>query len=157
MIKPINSKVQAISEILTPKNLKELRSYLGAVNQLNRFIPNLAQLCHELRPLLKKDQPWNWEEKHDKAIQKINEKVKQVAEVGHFKRSCPIRIICDASKSGLGSVLQQNHENNWRPIQFASRFLAPLESKYSINELELLAVVGSVSTSRIICMEQNFK
>ena len=89
-IKPINSKVQAITEKLTPKSLKELRSYLGAVNQLNRFIPNLAKLCHELRPLLKKDQPWNWSEKHDKAFKLINEKVRQVAEVGHFKRSSPI-------------------------------------------------------------------
>ena len=143
-IKPINSKVQAITEKLTSKSLKELGSYLGAVNQLNRFITNLAQLCHDLRPLYKKDQPWNWEEKHDKAIQTINEKVKQVAEVGHFKRSCPIRIICDASKSGLGAVLQQNDGNKWRPIHFASRFLTPLESKYSVNELELLAVVWAV-------------
>ena len=114
------------------------------MNQLNRIIPNLAQLCHELRPLLNKDQPWNWDEKHDKAIQVINEKVKQVAEVGHFKRSSPTRIICDASKAGLGAVLQQtdeNNENNWRPIHFASRFLSPSESKYSINELELLAIV----------------
>ena len=117
------------------------------MNQLNRFIPNLAQLCHELRPLLKKDQPWNWGEKHDKAFELINEKVRQVAEVGHFKRSSPIRIICDASKAGLGAVLQQtdeNNENNWRPIHFASRFLTPLESKYSINELELLAIVWAI-------------
>ena len=117
------------------------------MNQLNRFIPNLAQLCHELRPLLKKDQPWNWGEKHDKAIQVINEKVKQVAEVGHFKRSSPIRIICDASKAGLGAVLQQiyeNIENNWRPIHFAPRFLTPLESKFSINKLELLAIVWAI-------------
>ena len=127
-IKPVNSKVQAITEKLTPKSLKELWSYLGAVYQLNCFIPNLAQLFHELRPQLKKDQPWKWEEKHDKAIQKINEKVKQVTEVGHFKRSCPIRIICDASKLGLGAVLQQKdgNENNWRPIHFASRFSTPL-------------------------------
>ena len=73
-IKPINSKVQARTEKLTPRSLKELRSYLGAVNQLNRFIPNLAQVCHELRPLLKKDQSWKWEEKHDEAIQEIKEK-----------------------------------------------------------------------------------
>ena len=159
-IKPINSKVQAIPEKLTPKSLKELRSYLGAVNQLNRFIPNLAQLCHELRPLLKKDQPWNWGEKHDKAIQVFNEKVKQVAEVGHFKRSSPIRIICDASKAGLGAVLQQideNNENNWRPIHFASRFLTPLESKYSINELELLAIVWAIEHFKKYLLAQNFK
>ena len=105
--------MQAITKKLTPKNSKELRSDLGAVNQLNHFIPNLAQLCHELRPLLKKNQPWKWEEQHDEAIKKINEKVK------HFKRSCPIRIICEASKSGLGAVLQQNDGTDWRPIHFA--------------------------------------
>ena len=119
-IKPINSKVQAITEKITPKSLKELRSYSRAAIQLNRIIPNLAQLFHELRPLFEKDQPWNWEEKHDKAFQKIIEKVKQVTEVGLFKRSCPIRIICDASKSELGAILQQDDGNNWRPIHFAS-------------------------------------
>ena len=134
-------KVQAITE--------KLRSHLGAVNHLNRFIPNLAQLCYELRPLFKKDHPWNWQGKHDKAIQKINEKVKQVAEIGLFKRRCPVRIICAASKSGLGTVLQQNDGINWRPIHFASRFLTPLGSKYSINELELLAVVWAVEHFKI--------
>ena len=127
------------------------------LNQLNRFIPNLAQLCHELRPLLKKDQPWTWEEKHDQEIQKINEKVKQVAEVGEFKISCPIRINCDANKSGLGTVLQQNDGNNWRPIHFASRFLTPLQCKYSINELEKLAVVWAVEHFRDYLYGTNFQ
>ena len=52
-ISPINTKIQAITEKLKPENLKELRSYLGAVNQMNRFLPNLTQLCFKLRPLLK--------------------------------------------------------------------------------------------------------
>ena len=73
---------------------EELGSSLGAVNQINRFIPNLAQLCHEIRPLLKKDlEMGTATDQHDKAFQKINEKVKQVVEVGHFKRSCPDRIV----------------------------------------------------------------
>ena len=33
---------------------------------------------------------------------------------------------------------------SWKPLEYASRFLTELESKYSINELELLAVVWSV-------------
>ena len=45
---------------------------------------------------------------------------------------------------GPGSVLQQCEENQWKPISYASRFLTELETKYSINELELLAVVWSV-------------
>ena len=143
-ISPINTKIQAITQKLRPENLKELRSYLRAVNQMNRFIPNLAQLCFPLRPLLKKDKTWNWEEKHEKAFKEINEQVKRVTEVGHFKKSENIRIVCDASKAGLGAVLQQQDEIGWRPIHFASRFLTPLEENYSINELELLAVVWAI-------------
>ena len=59
-IQPINTKIQAITDKLKPKNSKELRSYLGAVNHLHRFIPNSAKLCFLLRPLLKKDNPWKW-------------------------------------------------------------------------------------------------
>ena len=147
-IRPINTKIQVITDKLKPKNLKELRSYLGAVNQLNRFIPNLAQLCFKLRPLLKQDKQWSWNETHDKAFEEINKQVKRVAEVGHFKKSRKIRIICDASKAGLGAVLQQQEEIGWRPIHFASRFLTPLEEKYSINDLELLAAVWAVEHFR---------
>ena len=56
-----------------------------------------------------------------------------------------MRIICDASKQGLGAVLQQRQDNsNWKPIGFASRFLTDFETKYSINELELLAIVWAI-------------
>ena len=71
-IRPINTKIKAITDKLKPKNLKEIRSYLGAVNQLNRFILNLAQRCFKLRPLLKQDKQWSWNETHDKAFEEIN-------------------------------------------------------------------------------------
>ena len=67
-----------------------------------------------------------------------------MAELTHFRRNRPLRIICDASKNGLGAVLQQCDENKWKTISYASTFLTELETKYSINELELLAVVWSV-------------
>ena len=66
----LNSKVETKTEKLTPKSLKELRSYLGALNQLDCFFPNVAQLCHELGPLLKITSHGKREEKHNKAIQK---------------------------------------------------------------------------------------
>ena len=68
----------------------------------------------------------------------------KITEVSHFKRSSPIRKICDASKAGLGAVLEQRDEIGWRPIRFASGFLTPLKDKFSINELELMAVVWAV-------------
>ena len=53
-IKPIESKTAAIAEIKAPKTLKHFRSFLGSVHHLSKFNPNLAKICHPLRPLLKK-------------------------------------------------------------------------------------------------------
>ena len=55
-----------------------------------------------------------------------------------------MRIICDASKHGLGAVLQQCEKNRWKRYAYAARFSSELESKISIDELELLAVVWSM-------------
>ena len=49
----------------------------------------------------------------------------------------------------LGVVLQQCEGNKWKPISYASTFLTELQSKYSMNELELLAVVCSVEHCKI--------
>ena len=57
-VKPIDSKIQAISDKLKPRNLEDLRSFMGAINQMNRLIPNLPKLCAPLRPLLSKDTKW---------------------------------------------------------------------------------------------------
>ena len=143
-ILPVNSKEQGITEMVRPTNLKELRSFLGAVNQFNKFIPLLASICFPFRSILKKDAEWNWTDEHEKAFENVNKEVKRVANLTRFERNKPIRIICDASKQGLGAVLQQCEENERKPNSYASRFLTELEAKYSINELECLAVVWSV-------------
>ena len=147
-ITPQNEKVQAITKKLQPKNLKELRSYLGAVNQLIKFIPNLAQITHGFRDLLKKEGEYNWNEEHDKTFNKIQQSVKDIITLTHFNRNCKLRVICDASKEGIGAMLFQKEEEGWKPIACASRYLSQYESKYSINELELLAVVWSVEHFR---------
>ena len=84
-ILPINTKVQGITEKLRPTDLKELRSFLGAVNQFNKFIPDLAVICLHFRSILKKDATCNWNDDHEKAFLKVNREVKKVAELPHFK------------------------------------------------------------------------
>ena len=70
---------------------------------------------------------------------------KRITEITHFKKEKKLRIICDGSKQGLGAVLQQQQSNRERKqASFASRFSTDSESKYSINELELLAVVWAI-------------
>lgn len=101
-----------------------------------------------LRRLLKQDQAWSWEAKHDEAFKQIQQAIQNVTEIKHFRRNVPPRVICDASKTGLGAVFQHFVEGMWQPFNFASKSLAPFETKYSVSELELLAVVLSIEYFR---------
>ena len=109
---------------------------LEAVNQFNKFIPNLASTCYPFRTLLKKDTHWEWNKEHESAFDQIINEIKAVTILYHFETDCPLRIICDASKAGLGAVHQHEQNGEWQPLSFSSRFLSELESKYSMNELE---------------------
>ena len=52
-------------------------------------------------------------------------------------------------QANRGTKLQQQQDNQeWKPVSFALRFLTNFEAKYSINELELLAVVWAIEHFR---------
>ena len=98
-ISPVNGKVQGISEKLRPTSIKKLKLFLGAVNQLNKLVPDLASSCFPFRSILKKDNPWIWNSmRREAAFLKVNQELEEITELTHFKRDRPIRIVYDASK-----------------------------------------------------------
>ena len=124
-----------------PTTLKRLRSFLGSVHYIGKFIPHLAQLCHPLRPLLKKSVKFIGTEDHTKHFNLIKEKIANSTENSHYNPKLDVRVKCDASRTGLGAALEQNTPEGWKPIAFASRFFSSTEERYSVNELELLGIV----------------
>ena len=68
-------------------------------------------MCFPFRSMLNEDAVWNWTDEHEKAFKRVNQEMRKVAELTHFKRNNSLRIICDASKQGLGAVLQQCEKN----------------------------------------------
>ena len=143
-ISPLESKTAAISFLSAPKNLKQLRSFLGSVHYLGKFIPNLSQLSHPLLPLLKKNTQFVWNDEHETHFHAIKNKIANATENTHYNPHLETRIKCDASRAGLGAALEQRLPMGWNTVAFASRFLNPNEEGYSVNELELLGVAWSV-------------
>ena len=54
------SKAQAIVDAPEPRNLTELRSFLGMVNYYGKFLPNLVTMLAPLYKLLRQTTAWKW-------------------------------------------------------------------------------------------------
>ena len=156
-ILPDPKKVQSIKNWPSPKSFKELQSFLGAVNYLSKFIPELSSLKSPLQGLIKKDSEYLWTRTHEQTCNRIKEAAIESTLLSHYDKSIPIFIEVDASGQGLGAVLLQgsvsNEElkqvfqtdgkylkfrNKLKPIAFASKSLSEAEQGYSNIERELL-------------------
>ena len=155
-VKPIESKTAAIAEIEAPKTLKQLRSFLGRVHHLRKFIPNLAKNCHPLRPLLKKSEKFIWTDNHQTHFEHIKTVIANATENTHFNPTLETRNKCDASRQGLGAALQQLDCEEWKTVAFVSRFLINNKERYRINELELLGVVWAFEYFKYFLFGKNF-
>lgn len=130
-------KVKAIENFPVPTNVSELRSFLGMMNFISKFIQNCADLAHPLHNLLRKNVPWNWSSAQDKAFQTIKEKISNSARLSYYDPTKELILENDASEYGLGSTMLQQE----KPIAYASRALSDTEKNYAQIEKEMLAIV----------------
>ena len=70
-IKPDSSKIEAIISMPSPSSRKDLERFLGMINYLGKFIPNLSDTTAVLRELLKQDNEWMWLEQHQIAMDQL--------------------------------------------------------------------------------------
>ena len=80
-ILPIESKTSAILSLEAPKTFKELRSFLGSVHFISKFIPNLAQISHPLRPLLRKSLKFIWTELNESSFIEIKNRIANATKI----------------------------------------------------------------------------
>lgn len=99
------SKVKAIVDAPTPKNVSQLCSFLGLLNYYGRFIPNIATLLKLLHKLLCHENGWRWTTEYQKTFKRAKETLLRSTALTHFDPALPIQLACDASPYGVGAVL----------------------------------------------------
>ncbi|XP_055622583.1 uncharacterized protein K02A2.6-like [Toxorhynchites rutilus septentrionalis] len=143
-ISPSEEKVDSIRRFRNPENVEEVRSFLGLVNYLGKFIPNLSTLTAPLRELLHKNIRFKWCNKHTEAFEKVKKELADPRNLGYYSPYDETILIADASPVGLGAVLLQIKEGKKRPVCYISKGLSSAERGYAQNEREALALVWAV-------------
>ena len=147
-VSPDPSKIKALRRLPEPKDEKLLQSFLGMVNYLSRFDPNIANLTHNLRELLKKGSDPKWTDVHLLDFKKIIETLSSEGKVlKYYRPDLDLYIETDASGKGIGMALlhsETNEHSSLYPIAYGSKTLTAAETRYANIERELLGVVGAL-------------
>ena len=138
-IAPDPKKTTAICQMKAPSTVSELRRFMGMVNQLSKFSPQVAEVSKPLRELLSVKRAWLWGPRQEEAFVKIKEVLSQPTVLAHYDPTRETKVSADASAYGLGAVLLQRHDEGWKPVTYASRSMSETESRYAQIEKEALA------------------
>lgn len=134
-------RIEVIQSVPIPKNVKQVRRFIGMCGFYARFIPNFSHLSAPLNLLKRKGVRFKWGPEQQSAFQKLKLVLSSppVLQVPNFNEQFTLQT--DASDFALGAVLQQTVDDQLAPVAFASRLLTPAELKFSAYEKEALAAL----------------
>ncbi|UYV69874.1 K02A2.6-like [Cordylochernes scorpioides] len=127
-----------------PKNIADLRRFLGMITYYSRFLPDVSTITYPLRRLLKKDKNFFWSAQCQAAFIKLKNEVASYRVLIPFDTNLPVTLTTDASPVGIAAVLSHGINKVENPIAFASRSLTDAEQNYSQLDREALAIVFGV-------------
>lgn len=148
-LKPSSGKVDAISKMEKPRNIRHVKTFLQTCSWFRKFIPNFSDVARPLTDLLKKNASWVWKDNQNSAFLELKRLLISAPILQQADENKPYILRTDASNYALGAVLLQIDENNdEHPIEYASRLLLPAERNYNTTEREALAVVWALTKFR---------
>ena len=144
-IQPLHSKVEPIVNAPVPKNVQELRSFLGLLNYYGKFIPSLATILHPLNSLLRTGVKWAWTKQCEEAFNTAKSHLTSAKVLTHYDPALPLALAADASAYGTGAVISHVlPDGSERPIAFASRILTASEKNYAQLEKEAQSLIFGI-------------
>ncbi|KAJ9545103.1 hypothetical protein OSB04_024810 [Centaurea solstitialis] len=142
------AKIDTISKLPPPTNIKGVRSFLGHAGFYRRFIQDFSKISRPLTKLLEKDAPFIFDEKCISAFETLKWHLTNAPIMVPPDWDQPFEIMCDAIDYAVSAVLGQRKNNHFQPICYASRTLNDAQENYTTTEKELLAVVFAIEKFR---------
>ena len=138
-ISPDKNRIHAIKQMQPPSTATEARRFLGLVNTVARFVPNLAAMTEPIRRITHKTHPWLRGPKQSEAFHKLSDLISSDTVLAHFDSSLPTQVRQDACKIVISGALTEKHpDGSIGPVAYASRSRSPVEQCYGQTERETL-------------------
>ena len=122
-------KTSAIARMEPPQSVSDLRRFMGLVNQLGKFSSRIAEISQPLRELLSSRRAWVWGPSQEMSFAKIKEELAKPTVLALYNPRAETKVSADALSYGLGAVLLQLNNQNWKPVAYASRSLLDAEKR----------------------------
>ncbi len=140
-------KMARIRDWPTPRNYNDVQRFLGLVQYLAHFMPDVTTFTGPLSSIMKNGQSFTWRPLHEKCL----ESIKLLACRTPILRPIDPRskekiwVITDASTTGVGAVYGQGEDwHNCRPAGFMSKKFTSAQSNYFTFEVEALAIIEAL-------------
>ncbi|KIK13956.1 hypothetical protein PISMIDRAFT_17634 [Pisolithus microcarpus 441] len=143
------SKVKAIKDWPTPTKVKSVRAFLGLANFYHRFIKDFACIACPLNGLMRKDQPWTWQEEQQRSFNALKEAFTSAPILTFPDQDRKFCLETDASDFATGAVLSvEAPDGLWHPVAYYSHSMTPPKRNYQVFDKEMLAIIQALETWR---------
>ena len=141
-IRPNPDKVRVVERYPVPKNVTEVRRFLGLTQYYKRFQKDYSHVAKPLQNLTKNDVAFEWTDKCQKAFETMIKTLTTAPLLAYPDCNKPFQLSCDASQFAIGFILSQKDSYGVdHVIEYAGRSLRKSELNYSISDKEALAMV----------------
>ena len=145
-IRPNPKKFDAVKYFPVPTNQKQIKSFLATVGFYRHMIHMFSKYAAPLSDLLKKGVKFQWTAEHQECFQILKDSLLVSPILRHPDFQKRFEVHTDACTNSIAGILMQRDDNDGLPypIAYFSRKLRPAEARYSVSELEALAIVASI-------------
>ncbi|RDX70210.1 Retrovirus-related Pol polyprotein from transposon 17.6, partial [Mucuna pruriens] len=134
-------KCQAVANVRSPRNVKEVQQFMGKLASLARFISKSAEMSTPLFATLKKGGRFVWTDECEEAFLCLKAMMAAPPVLTRPKPGMPLYLYISISDNAISSALVQEEKGEQRPIYFTSKVLQGPEKRYQKIEKAALAVV----------------
>lgn len=130
------TKIKAIQELPPPKNKKEVMSFLGRLNYINRFIAQSTVICELIFKLLRKDAATKWTPECQQTFDRIKDYLSKPPVLVPPEQGRPLLLYMSVLDNAFGCVLGQHDETGRKEqaIYYLSKKFTPYEARYTLLE-----------------------